>query len=647
MANFSSIRAPQLNAGFSLRSFFLGLSLIAMVVCAGGAGAHYHKVAWGNRWHPTGWLLSILFLLLAFSPPPQEIAASVRRLLRPKTGFFLFWIIVFVVSHLWHFRTAPWNGNGLFDDSAVDLKYLKSFIIGHPFQPAWFHPHPFNISRETLFHYYVWGFLRAFGFNILSYEAALLVLWCAVFLFTLLLVDLLWGSTIVTSIVALIFNFFAYSFIYTFVGYRYPMTIAFCLASLYFLYRGLRTNSYFSLSLSGLAAGLCLASSILGKQYFMALAASAVLYAALNWKALRRDGVNWSALSVVAYGSVAAAMPILCYILFNRQDYTFYEGTFLHRFWQAVVGHPAPNDLRYYFTQLRDFFFTVPGPRLLFPDLLPIPLPYYLLLLPGLVLALRHKRYEIALLSIIPVIAVFVSAGGTVEHRMLLAIPFWMILMGFSLAWLLKIKLPATFRIPLWAVSALVLAAGFIPSIKYIYANAATPAANGNYAPARVAVSRFLRNVVAGRVPPNPLKLERNELKRIRGIPDPPYETLICPGEAYSVIHLFLHDYDDARILSFCGGGPMYVMSLQNVWSANKKAILGYAAKDKDLKLIWENDPKAATIVALLRAPGLATEESIGFSFAGSETRFYVMNIARANIRTFQERVRTLPDTLP
>ncbi len=46
------------------------------------------------------------------------------------------------------------------------------------------------ISRETLFHYYVWGFLKLFGFNILSYEAALFVIWLTTFVFTLLLVDL-------------------------------------------------------------------------------------------------------------------------------------------------------------------------------------------------------------------------------------------------------------------------------------------------------------------------------------------------------------------------------------------------------------------------------------------------------------------------
>ena len=118
---------------------------------------------------------------------PAGAGGRFKSLANPRAAFFLFWILFFVVSHLWNFRTAPWNGDALFDESGWDLWYLKSYVIGHPYQAAWFHP---VISRETLFHYYVWGFLQLFGFNILSYEAALFVIWLTTFIFTLLLVDL-------------------------------------------------------------------------------------------------------------------------------------------------------------------------------------------------------------------------------------------------------------------------------------------------------------------------------------------------------------------------------------------------------------------------------------------------------------------------
>ena len=221
---------------------------------------------------------------------------------------------------------------------ANDLGYLKSNVIGHPYQAAWFHG---VISRETLFHYYVWGFLKLFGFNILSYEAALFVIWLTVFVFTLLLVDLFFGSYIVTSITALVLNFLPFAFIYTFVGYRYPMTVALAVVSLYFLHVGFRNGSPFCLSLGGIAAGLCLASSIPGKQYVLALVIAAPLYAVFYWRSLKRT-VTWSSLALIVYSFLAAATPILCYIIFNRESYTYYEGAYLHRILERGAGNPGP-----------------------------------------------------------------------------------------------------------------------------------------------------------------------------------------------------------------------------------------------------------------------------------------------------------------
>ena len=593
----------------------------------------------------------MFFLVLAFSSVPHGLATGFKSVIKPKTAFFLFWILFFVVSHLWNFSTAPWNGNGLFDDSAVDLLYLKNYVIGHPFQPAWFHerPFPYLISRETLFHYYVWGFLRLFGYNIVSYEAALLVIWCAAFTFTLLYVDLLFRSLVVTSIAALIFNFLPLAFIYTFVGYRYPMTIFFCVASLYFLHLGFtnRPASSLHLALGGITAGLCFASSILGKQYLLALGLFALLYAGLHWKRLKRN-VKWSSVSIVLYGLVAAAMPILCYIIFNREHYTSYEGTFIHRFLAALRGHPDPDDMRYYVTQLRNCFFTVPGPRLFLPDFLPIPLPYYFFLLPGFILAVGQRRYEVVLLATLPVAGVFISGGVLVEHRLLLAIPFWVILMGFAFSGPLRLRRWPGVQILLFAMSALLLAAGLGPSIRYIYTKTKNPFTIPYFAQADVAVSRFLRNVVAGKQASNPPRLERDEFNRSNGVPDAAYETLICPRHAYSVLHLFLHNYDDTRILSFCGGYPADIMTEQDIWSRNKKAIVDYVPGNKDLKLIWESEPKTERIIERLRQRhDLATEASMSFSFGSSKGTFHVLNISSNNIRQFQERVKALPDSVP
>jgi hypothetical protein len=268
------------------RILLLGLSFIAIAICVLAGAAHYRKAAWGDSWQPIAWLLSMLFLVVAFLPDRHALATCFKSLIERKTVFFLFWILFFIAAHLWNFRTAPWNGDALFDESGWDLWYLKSYVIGHPYQPAWFHA---PISRETLFHYYVWGFLRLFGFNILAYEAALFGIWLTTYVFALLLVDLFFRSYIVTSATALIFNFLPFAFIYTFAGYRYPMATALAVTSLYFLHTGFKNKSAFWLSLGGIAAGLCLASSISGKQYLLALVIAAPLYAVFYWKNLKQS----------------------------------------------------------------------------------------------------------------------------------------------------------------------------------------------------------------------------------------------------------------------------------------------------------------------------------------------------------------------
>src|SRR4029077_12619225 len=111
------MNSPQNKRGpFTLRLVLLGLSLVSLVLCALGATAHYLKWALGNPWQPIGWLLSMLFLLLAFLPGPSGLRANFKSVIKPKTAFVLFWILFFVVAHLWNFRTAPWNGDGIFDD---------------------------------------------------------------------------------------------------------------------------------------------------------------------------------------------------------------------------------------------------------------------------------------------------------------------------------------------------------------------------------------------------------------------------------------------------------------------------------------------------------------------------------------------------
>ena len=91
----------------------------------------------------------------------------------------------------------------------------------------------------------------------------------------------------------------------------------------------------------------------------------------------------------------------------------------------------------------------------------------------------------------------------------------------------------------------------------------------------------------------------------------------------------------------------MMVMTGQDIWSRNKKAIVNYAPSGKDLKLIWETGhPGTEKIIRVFQSlRDLGTEDSLSFSFGGRVRTFYVLNIPYKNIRQFQERVNALPAT--
>jgi DNA-binding beta-propeller fold protein YncE len=256
-----------------------------------------------------------------------------------------------------------------------------------------------------------------------------------------------------------------------------------------------------------------------------------------------------------------------------------------------------------------------------------------------------QKRFEIPLLAIIPVVGAFIAKA--IENRLLLPIPFWVILMSFTFAGILKLRPWPGIQIVLSAIAALILLDGLVPSIRYIYSKTTNPFGIRHYAQQEVAVSRFLKQVVAGKEHPGPPHLERNEFNRIKGVPDSGYDTFICEGDAYSIIHLFLHDYDDDKILSFCGEYPFFIVqSEQDVWNSNKRAIASYVPRNKDLKLIWERDPKTEKIITMFRSlRDLGTEDSLSYSFGGRVRMFYVLNILNENIPELQDRVAAFPAT--
>src|SRR2546423_4871851 len=223
------------------RAFFV-LFVLGTVACAIATSLHYTGKYRGN---PITWLACVwclVFLLATYFPSLREIKQWATGLWSERRFVRLFGVLalVFVVSHIWNFKTAPWNQNGLFDDAAWDIYFAKQHIFSHePFQAAISE----GIAREVGFHYYLWPWFILFGYNLLTFNVALLVLGLTTFIFTCLIVHELFKNSLVTIVSALVFNFLPLHFIQTFVGHRYAMAAPLLTASLYFLMTGFSRRS--------------------------------------------------------------------------------------------------------------------------------------------------------------------------------------------------------------------------------------------------------------------------------------------------------------------------------------------------------------------------------------------------------------------
>ena len=124
------------------------------------------------------------------------------------------------------------------------------------------------------------------------------------------------------------------------------MAAALAVGSLYCLHLGFRTSSTFNLSLGGIAAGLCLASSISGKQYLVALTIPAVLYGAAYWRSLTKS-VTGARLPLSSMGFWSLPYRSCCPSYLIENAYTLYESSFLRDFWHAVQTAPNRGIRRY------------------------------------------------------------------------------------------------------------------------------------------------------------------------------------------------------------------------------------------------------------------------------------------------------------
>lgn len=617
-----------------------GLHLAAIglfAICAIANIAHFQGSFAGNPLTWAAWLLAVAAYTVAFVPIRRpRLATSLGSLRRSELAIGLAILVVYAVSHLWNFGSAPWNTNGLFDDAAWDIYFARIHAFNGPYQAA-FYDQVGVISRETAFHYYVTAFFKLFGYNLLVFNIALLVLGFVTVLFTTLAVHRLFRNLAVTIAAGLVLNFLPLHYLQVFVGHRYAIAAPLMMVSLYFMYSGSIDRSFARLSVSGVFAALCLGSAIMGKQVILGLALAAVLLAILDrrrWFAAenRAAGLAWTLAFLIG------ATPLLVYILFNPADYFRRESGLISDFGQ-IYATQGYDGIRPFVDQLGELFFAKDTFRRMWLHGFPIvPPAYWLLLAPGLIIALVRRRVEIVLLAAIPVGSAFLS--GAYDFRVLLAAPIWVLAMAYTLDFASFGRLrPRAWRPIANVALAAILVAGLVPSAAYVWGVSTDSRAQYLLSHRDVAVSRLIQDVVAGAAQPT-ADMKSSEFDRPEAAGALGFDSLACAERAYAIAHLYLQAFDDRRVMTLCDQGNESLVGKDKLFAVSAKAIADYVPRGKALKMIWEEPEVAQT--ALKRFATLeryGSSQRLTGSVDGESFSIWVLTIAPENIAGFQAAV--------
>lgn len=629
------------NFRLNKRKYFLfSAAMFSAVICLVASCLHYTNRFVGNPVTWISWVAGMIFLWLAFFPPAAGLKEKLKSPQFLITLIIFFgMVLLFFPSHLWNFQTAPWNQNGLFDDAAWDIHFAKSYVLeGHPFQAAVFLPGN-SAAREVVYHLYLIPFFKTLGFNLLTFVIALLILGFITVFFTTLLIQKLFRNYLVTVASALILNFLPLHFIHTFVGHRYAIVAPLLISSMYFLYTGYKRKSNFRIAVSSILAGLCLSSAIMGKQYLYALCGALVFSLIFNFqKAFTQP--NWKLTKLFVAGIIISAMPLLIYILYNQSIYIANEGSYANQFINTINNEGWRGFMTFY-TRMIDCLFHNTWYRWFLPDFVLIPLPYYLLLIPGLVIAFWKRQYWFITLSLIAPAGAFIA--GFSDYRVLHAAPFWVILMGFTINEMTKAKIEnGAVKLVGMTATVIIVLAGLVPCVKYLNEKSKDPYSVWYFAQKDVAVTRYIRDIVAGVPNPSP-KFRPQEFNKLAGFNSPDYDTLVCQKLGYAITHTFLYDYNDQKIMSLSDQMPFNLFEEPEILRINKNAIENYQKTDKNLKLIWEVTEKTNRIIAEFKKLNyLGSDQTLTSQHEGQSFSLYILNIKNENIDQFKQNVREI-----
>jgi len=328
----------------------------------------------------------------------------------------------------------------------------------------------------------------------------------------------------------------------------------------------------------------------------------------------------------------------LAYIAFNYDVYATREQNLLRDFTALLRegGFPA---VKPHIDQITELFFAENSFRRQFlVDYKIIPFSYYLLVIPGMWLVLINRRFEIFFLSLIPVVGAFLS--GAYDFRVLLAVPIWVLAMAYIINYVFSSKFnPRIKKGGLMVVVSAIILPGVISSILYISKVSNNPNHFYLLPHKDVAISRLIQDIVVGNTEPTSDMKPDEFNRRIVGRKIE-HVTLACPYSAYAIAHLYLQEFNDKKILSFCNQGIQSLKTQEEILRNNINAVLQHQPNNNDLKLVWEVSDRSSDIIRMFSKYNIFGEDEV-LSDVIDENTFsvYILTIKSTNIRKFQEEV--------
>lgn len=605
--------------------FFIALTF--MIVGFAVSFLYYSGTISADRISLILWMISIVLVVFSFYNKSEARDPEWKKVLFIILGVS----VLYFVSHLWNFNTAPWNSNGLYDDAAWDIKFVQDMVQSNSSLLIVKDTLVSGISRELVFHHYIGIWFQLFGYNLLIFNIALIFLGYVTVVFTSLLAYRIFRSYTYAAIAAVLINFLPLHFTQVFMGHRYAICAPLMMISLYFLYYGYQKKSMFRIAVGGVFAAICLESAIMGKQYIYALVGMLVLFFLLNLKrkSLLKETAPLLLTATVAF--VIAAIPLVAFILINSQMYMMRESMLISEFF-AKVKTDGANPLIENIKICSDTFFAANTYQRQFMNAYPI-IPYLFLpfILLGTAVSIVKKHYYISLMIFIPVIGSFVAT--CFDFRLLISAPFYALSVVFALSWLGSLLKPEKLQyLAVLSVTVLIV----ISPLRYISNLSQDPNGQFMLPHTSVAASRFIQDIAAGETNPK-FTMKFDEFDRTGE--NSKYDTFAATRNSFAHVNTYLHNFDRHKILSLLDNFPYAGKDPKVLIGFFKKAIADYKPSDKDLMIVMEKGEEITGIMDSLSAYDKKAVVEYKEDVDGRTIEMFTIRIPSASITTFKEYI--------